>query len=377
MAKRSGKSSARSPAAAAGSGRGDPDWPRVLVTGGAGFIGSHTVVALREACFEPVIVDDFRNSEPAVLDRLEELTGTRFRHFAVDCGDARKMRQVVEKCGPFAGIIHFAAAKSVSESVRDPLKYYRDNLGSMVTVLDLARSQGIRSFVFSSSCTVYGEPDTLPVTEETPTRPAESPYGFSKQASEQMIRDAVRAGFPVDFVTLRYFNPIGAHPSGKIGELPLGVPENLVPYITQTAAGLRPELTVFGNDYPTPDGSCIRDYIHVMDLAEAHVAALFWVRRERGNGPGSNEVFNVGTGKGVSVLEAIAAFERASGKPLAYRIGARRPGDIVKIWAGVGKAQSTLGWRAKRSLDESMRDAWNWQQGLAGRSPTASSRKAR
>jgi UDP-glucose 4-epimerase len=338
---------------------------KVLVTGGAGFIGSHTVVALHQAGYQPVLVDNYCNSERSVLDKLRQLTFPELELHEVNCVAQEDMRGVFEAVGTLHGVIHFAAHKSVSGSVREPLDYYHNNVGSLVTLLRLIEEFQVPHLVFSSSCTVYGEPDLLPVTEESPTKQAESPYGFSKQICEAMLRDQVASGRNLKAIPLRYFNPIGAHPSALIGELPLGTPENLVPYITQTAAGLREQLTVFGNDYDTPDGSCIRDYIHVVDLAEAHVKALDWLTSsplER-----CCEVFNVGTGRGVSVLEAVAAFEKASGETLSYRIGPRRPGDIVKIYAGVERSRDVLGWNAKLGIAEAMRDAWNWQVALGKR----------
>lgn len=338
---------------------------KVLVTGGAGFIGSHTVVALTEAGSTPVLVDDFSNSERAVVEALRELTHPELAFTELDCNDAAAMDEVFREHPDIDGVIHFAACKAVGESVRDPGKYYRNNVGSLLVLLEAMEKHGVKDLVFSSSCTVYGEPDQLPVTEATPQKRAESPYGFTKQVCERILEDIVASGRPFRIATLRYFNPIGAHPSARIGELPLGRPENLVPFVTQTAAGIRDHLTVFGDDYDTPDGSCIRDYIHVLDLAEAHVRSLEWLAEKAEDG--SNEVFNIGTGRGVSVLEAVAAFEEASGTKLPYKIGPRRPGDIVKIYASVEKAEATLGWKAKRDVVQSMADAWRWQQALGKR----------
>ena len=338
---------------------------RVLVTGGAGYIGSHTVVELASAGYEPIIVDNFCASERGVLDGLRQILGQTPAVHELDCRDAAGLRAVFQRHAPIEGVIHFAAHKSVGVSVSDPLAYHDNNVGSLVTVLAVMGEAGVQRFVFSSSCTVYGEPDHLPVSEDTPFKPAESPYGRTKQFAEAIIADVVKASGLLEAVTLRYFNPVGAHPSALIGELPLGKPENLVPFITQTAAGLRDELVVFGSDYPTPDGTCVRDYIHVLDLARAHVAALDWLGRHGTSG--NNEVFNLGMGKGVSVLEAIAAFEAASGVRLRYRLGPRRPGDVVEIYASVDKAQRVLGWRTERSFIDAMRDAYNWQLALGER----------
>jgi UDP-glucose 4-epimerase len=270
---------------------------------------------------------------------------------------------VFEAEAPLHGVIHFAAHKSVGVSVREPREYYDNNLGSLLALLEVMANANVARLVFSSSCTIYGQPEALPVTEETPLRRAESPYGRTKQMCEAMLDDMARAAAPLHAVTLRYFNPIGAHPSGLIGELPLGKPETLVPYITQSAAGLREELTVFGDDYPTEDGSCVRDYVHIQDLASAHVAAFGWLERQ--SRASFNEVFNVGTGQGVSVLQAIRAFEQASGRPLRYRVGPRRAGDAAAVYASVDKVARELGWRAKLGIVEAMRDAWRWQQNLA------------
>lgn len=338
---------------------------KVIVTGGAGFIGSHTVVELFAAGYEPVVVDDFSNSQRSVIDALRALTSADLRVHELDCADAERFAEVFRDDGDVYGVIHFAAYKSVVESVRAPLKYYANNIGSLVTLLDLMREFGLENLVFSSSCTVYGQPDVLPVTETTPLKHAQSPYGFTKQVCEQLLDDLIRAQQPLRAVTLRYFNPIGAHPSGQIGELPLGVPDNLVPYLTQTAAGLREQLTVFGGDYATPDGSCIRDYIHVVDLAKAHVRALDWIATQKRES--FNEVFNVGTGEGVSVLEVLRTFEAVNELKLNYVVGARRPGDVEKIYANVDKAKNVLGWSAELLLGDAMRDAWTWQMALAQR----------
>ncbi|GAB4025709.1 UDP-glucose 4-epimerase GalE [Spirosoma koreense] len=335
--------------------------PKILVTGGAGFIGSHTVVSLFNAGFEPVIVDDFSNSERSVLSGLQTILGHDVRCYIIDCNDPAEMERVFQRESP-AGVIHFAAYKSVGESVAQPMKYYRNNLDSLMLLLELMSAHQVPHLVFSSSCTVYGQPEHLPVTEETPRLPAQSPYGNTKAIGEDIIRDAVRAKTPVKALALRYFNPIGAHPSAQIGELPLGVPANLVPFITQTAAGIRSSLTVYGDDYNTPDGTCIRDYIDVMDLADAHVQALRKLIEE--DMPYSYDVINIGTGRGETVLNVIKTFEEATGVKVNYSIGPRRPGDVEQVYADVTKANTVLGWQAKRSLAESLRDAWQWQQRL-------------
>ena len=333
----------------------------ILVTGGAGFIGSHTVVSLIEAGFHPVIVDDFSNSEPSVLAGLKKILGHEVPCHVLDCNNYAAIRQILrdEKIG---GVIHFAAFKAVGESMQFPLAYYQNNLGSLLSLLDAMLAEGVSNLIFSSSCTIYGEPDASPVTEQTPVKPATSVYGNTKQVGEEILRD-VTAVKPLKAISLRYFNPIGAHPSAQIGELPRGVPSNLVPFVTQTAAGLRESLTIFGDDYPTLDGTCVRDYIHVMDLAEAHVAAL----RYSIQNPNSNfyDTFNLGSGNGNTVLELVKTFEKVSGKPLPYSIGPRRDGDVVAVWADVQKAFNLLGWKTKRSLQEALEDAWRWQQQLS------------
>ncbi|MCB0761109.1 MAG: UDP-glucose 4-epimerase GalE [Flavobacteriales bacterium] len=331
---------------------------KILVTGGAGFIGSHTVVELVNGGFQPVIVDNFCNSHRSVIGNLEEITKQQLIVYDVDCTDELAMRQIVTEHPDLQGAIHFAAYKAVGESVRFPHKYYHNNINSLLVLTRVMDAFGIRNLVFSSSCTVYGQPDQLPVSEETPYQLAESPYGYTKQICERILQDLVRGeGNTISSVLLRYFNPIGAHPSGLIGELPLGVPENLIPYITQTAAGLREQLTVFGTDYSTPDGTCVRDYIHVVDLAKAHVKALQWMADR----PVGCESFNLGTGRGNSVLEVLHTFEEVSGEKLNYVLGDRRPGDVEQIYASSEKANQTLGWKTELHLADALKDAWNWQ----------------
>lgn len=334
----------------------------ILVTGGAGFIGSHTVVALAESGFNPVIVDDFSNSEPSVLAGLKNILGREVTCHVLDCNNYTAMRQIVHD-EKIEGVIHFAAFKAVGESMHEPLAYYRNNLGSLFTLLDVMLAEGVSNIIFSSSCTVYGEPDVSPVTEQTPIKPANSVYGKTKQIGEEILRD-VAAAKPLKCISLRYFNPIGAHPSGQIGELPRGVPSNLVPYVTQTAAGKRGALTIFGGDYPTSDGTCVRDYIHVVDLAEAHVAALQFVLKS--NLPSLYDTFNLGTGKGNTVLELVKTFEQISGKALPYSIGPRRAGDVVSVFADVTKATQQLGWTTQRTMKDALQDAWKWQLHLEG-----------
>jgi len=335
---------------------------KVVITGGAGFIGSHTAVELCAAGYVPVVVDNFGNADRRMLKRVQELAGMRFPVHEIDCRDRPALRRMFAEEGPCFGVIHFAAHKAVGASVAQALAYYDNNLGSLVALLEVMHEVGLRNLVYSSSATVYGQSDELPVTEQTATRPGESPYGRTKQMCETVLIDTAASQVPVKAVMLRYFNPVGAHPSGRIGELPSGKPENLVPFITQTAIGLREELTVFGNDYPTRDGTCTRDYVHVVDLAKAHIAALAWLAREqRGS---FHEIFNVGTGAATSVLEAIQAFEEVSQTKLRYRFGPRRPGDIVESYANVDKARKVLGWKAELSIREAMRDAWKWQVAL-------------
>ena len=335
---------------------------KILVTGGTGYIGSHTSVELIEDGFEVVIVDNLYNSEAGVVDSIARITGIRPVLAVFDLCNNIKLTEFLKKEKDISAIIHFAAYKAVGESVHKPLDYYRNNLMSLVNLLEAMKRFNIPDIVFSSSCTVYGQPEKLPVTEDAPLQPATSPYGNTKQVGEAIIRDTTVSDNNIRAVSLRYFNPIGAHPSSLIGELPRGVPENLVPFITQTAYGLRDELRVFGNDYDTPDGSCIRDYLHVVDLAKAHVIA---VKRliERKN-RSDFEVFNLGTGTGVSVLEAIRSFERVSGKKLKYSITGRRAGDIEKIWADPSYANKELGWKTHSTLDEAMRTAWEWEKSI-------------
>jgi UDP-glucose 4-epimerase len=328
---------------------------KILVTGGAGYIGSHTVVSLLESGFEPVIVDNYCNSQPWIIAQLEQLTGTSIKSYKVDCTDKSALEEIFIK-EALHGVIHFAALKAVGESVSEPLKYYQNNIGSLACIIDLMHKYEVENLVFSSSCTVYGEAEFLPVTEDHPIKMAESPYGYTKQVCEQMINDCLSSGKLKRAVTLRYFNPIGAHPSGLIGELPLGTPNNLVPFITQTAAGIRECLTVFGNDYATEDGTCVRDYIHVMDLADAHVRSLQTMEQNQ-----QSYTLNVGTGKGSSVLEAIKAFEAVNNISLNYVIGDKREGDIEQIYAETTLSESTLNWKTKRNIEDAMRDAWKWQ----------------
>lgn len=335
----------------------------VLVTGGAGYIGSHTTVELIGAGYDVLIVDNLSNSEFGAVEGVRKITGVEVPFEQVDCTDKEAMARIFDKY-KFNSIIHFAASKAVGESVDKPLLYYRNNLQSLITILELMRDKGVRNIVFSSSCTVYGQPEVLPVTEQTPRQSAQSPYGNTKQICEDILRDTVHAYPAIYGIALRYFNPIGAHPSALIGELPKGVPMNLVPFITQTAAGLRECLSVFGDDYDTPDGSAVRDYIDVTDLARAHVVAVD--RMTGGKSKGNYEFFNVGTGKGLSVLELIAEFEKATGVKVNHKIVGRRAGDIEKIWADTSFANRELGWKAQRSTGETLLSAWNWEKRLRG-----------
>jgi UDP-glucose 4-epimerase len=344
----------------------------ILVTGGLGFIGSHTVVCLHEAGYKPVIVDNLNNSRIEVLSALTELIGYEPVFYEEDVLNQGAIEKIIVE-NQVNAVIHFAAYKAVGESVEKPLMYYRNNVGGLISLMEVMKQVGLNNLVFSSSCTVYGEPKEIPVKEGTETRPAASPYGATKQMGEVILRDNSWCNVQC----LRYFNPVGAHESGKIGELPLGVPNNLIPYLTQTVAGIRECLTVHGGDYDTPDGSCIRDYIHVMDLAEAHVAAVdrlfdkaagslkdYGIAGVTGfdNSNSQFELFNIGTGNGSSVLEVIKAFEAATGKKVPHVVGPRRAGDIVAVWADTKKVNEVLGWKAKRDLNTMMRDSWNWQE---------------
>lgn len=332
---------------------------KILVTGGTGYIGSHTTVELQNAGYDVVIIDNLSNSNESVLDGIESITGIRPAFVKGDCTDIETLRPLFRENPGISGIINFAASKAVGESVHKPLLYYRNNLNTLINLLECMPEYGVKGIVFSSSCTVYGEPDMNPIDETAPIKPATSPYGNTKQISEEIITDYVASGAPVKSIILRYFNPIGAHPSAKIGELPVGVPQNLVPYLTQTAAGIRKELTVFGDDYDTPDGSCVRDYIDIVDLAKAHVTAM--KRMLDGEDTDAIEIFNLGTGRGLSVLELINAFEKSTGVKVPHHIGPRREGDIEKIWAAPAKANEVLGWTAEVPVEETMRNAWAWQ----------------
>ncbi len=340
---------------------------RILVTGGTGYIGSHTVVELQNAGYEVVIIDNLSNSNADVVDNIEKVSGIRPAFEKLDCLDYAGLDAMFEKYKGIKAIIHFAASKAVGESVQKPLMYYRNNLGSLINLLELMPKHGVEGIVFSSSCTVYGQPDpeNLPVTEKAPIKKAESPYGNTKQINEEIIQDTVASGAPINAILLRYFNPIGAHPTALLGELPNGVPQNLIPYLTQTAIGIREKLTVFGDDYSTPDGSCIRDFINVVDLAKAHVVAIDRILNKKQKA--KVEVFNVGTGRGLSVLELINAFEASTGVKLNYQIGPRRAGDIEQVWADPTLANTELGWKAETSIEDTLRSAWNWQLKLRER----------
>lgn len=335
---------------------------KILVTGGAGFIGSHTVINLAEAGFEPIILDNFSNSEKNVLQGISKILNKNIQYYEADCLDYTKIRQVLRD-EKIEGVIHFAAYKAVGESVKKPLDYYENNLLSLISLLKAMHTEGVKNIIFSSSATVYGLSEEMPITEASPIQAAMSPYGNTKQIGEEILKDVFVAEMPIKSIALRYFNPIGAHTSGLIGELPLGVPNNLVPFITQTAADIRPQLTVFGNDYETPDGTCLRDYIHVMDLAEAHVLALKYLIAIEKNS--FFDIFNVGTGNPNSVKEVIDTFEKISNKPLNYVFGDRRSGDVPALYANVSKIQNTLGWAAQRSMKTALEDAWRWQVNLS------------
>lgn len=338
---------------------------KILVAGGTGYIGSHTTVELQNAGYEVVIIDDLSNSNIEVLDGIEKITGIRPAFIELDLKDKEGTREALKAHPGIEGIILFAASKAVGESVQQPLKYYRNNIVTLLNLLELMPEFGVKGIVFSSSCTVYGQPDILPVTEDAPIKPATSPYGNTKQINEEIVRDTIHAGAPFKSILLRYFNPIGSHPTAEIGELPNGVPQNLIPYLTQTAMGIRKELSVFGDDYDTPDGSCIRDYINVVDLAKAHVIAMD--RMLQNKSEENVEVFNLGTGRGVTVLELINAFEKGTGVKVPHKIVGRREGDIEKVWANPERANKVLGWTAKETLEDTLVSAWNWQKRLRQR----------
>lgn len=337
---------------------------KILVTGGLGFIGSHTVVELQNEGFEVVIIDDCSNASEKVLEGIYAISGKMPLFEKIDLKEKVKVSDFFKRHDDVEGVIHFAASKAVGESVERPLLYYENNIGTLVYILKELSKKDKSSFIFSSSCTVYGQADEMPITEDAPVKPAESPYGNTKQMGEEIIRDTCKVTPNLNAIALRYFNPMGAHPSAEIGELPIGVPQNLVPFITQTGVGMREELSVFGDDYPTEDGTCVRDYIYVVDLAKAHVQAL--KRLLEGENPENYEVFNLGTGKGSSVLEVIQSFERVSGEKLNYKIVDRRPGDIISAYADTTKANEVLGWKAKYTLDEAMKSAWDWERKIRG-----------
>ncbi|MBS1486812.1 MAG: UDP-glucose 4-epimerase GalE [Bacteroidetes bacterium] len=333
---------------------------KILLTGGAGYIGAHTAVELIRQGFDTVLIDNFSKSDQTLLKGIEKIVNQKINFYEGDCCDGEFLDSLFSK-NKFDSVIHFAAYKSVKESVLHPLKYYENNLRSLTTLLAAMDKHKVNEMIFSSSCTVYGQPDIIPVDENAPLKRAESPYGATKQMCERMLEDAVSANKNLKVVSLRYFNPIGAHPSALIGEMPTDVPDNLVPYVTQTAAGIRQKLTVFGDDYPTPDGSCLRDFIHVVDLAQAHVKAV-----ERINElPNRMEYLNLGTGEGVSVLQLIKKFIEVTGVKLNYEIGTRRPGDVVKTYADASKAYKLLGWKTQLSLEEALKDAWRWQKKIS------------
>ena len=338
----------------------------ILVTGGTGFIGSHTTVELQQAGYNVVIVDNLSNSKIEVLDGIEKITGVRPAFEQVDLREKDAVEAVFAKYPEIEGVIHFAASKAVGESVEKPLLYYRNNIVSLINILELMPKYNVKGIIFSSSCTVYGQPseENLPVTEEAPIQKALSPYGNTKQINEEIINDYIHSGAPIKSIILRYFNPIGAHPSAYIGELPNGVPMNLIPFVTQTAIGIRKELKIFGNDYNTPDGTCIRDYIYVVDLAKAHVIAMDRILNDKQKESDPVEVFNIGTGKGVSTLEVVEGFEKATGVKLNWSFAPRREGDIEKVWGNVDKANKVLGWKAETPLEDVLASAWKWQKKL-------------
>lgn len=334
----------------------------ILITGGAGYIGSHTAVALINSGFEPIIIDNFSNSEKSVLKGLKKILGKDVKIYEGDCNDRDLVGKIFSE-NQISGVIHFAASKAVGESTQIPLTYYANNIGSLLVILEVMQEHGVKNLVFSSSCTVYGQPDELPVLESTPRKEAESPYGNTKKICEDILHDYIKSKASARIISLRYFNPVGAHPSSEIGELPLGVPANLIPFVTQTAVGIREKLTVFGDDYDTKDGTCVRDYIHVLDLADAHVKSLEYLDKQSDC---FIDTFNVGTGHGNTVLEVINTFEKVSERKLNYQIGPRRAGDIEKVWANTDKVNTVLGWSAQYNLEDSLRDSWNWQKRLSG-----------
>ncbi len=337
---------------------------QILVTGGTGYIGSHTVVELQNSGFEVVIVDDLSNSQIEVLDNIQKITGIRPTFEKFDLSDSVLTDSFFQKYGNIEAIIHFAAFKAVGESVQKPLEYYRNNLNSLMNLLAGMKKYGIAHLVFSSSCTVYGQPDVLPVTESTPRKPAESPYGNTKAIAEDILRDFAKVNKDINCIALRYFNPVGAHPTALIGELPVGVPNNLLPFITQTAAGLRNELSIFGDDYDTPDGTAIRDYINVVDLSKAHVVAIN--RLLKHTNKANYEYFNVGTGEGYSVMQLVKSFIKVNGVDVKYKIVDRREGDIEKIWADTSYGNKELGWKAEKTLEETLASAWKWEKKIRG-----------
>jgi UDP-glucose 4-epimerase len=334
---------------------------KILITGGAGYIGAHTVVELQNAGFETVIVDNLSRCDETLLQGMEKIIKQKPNFHKGDCLDQDFLRNVFKTQGPISGVIHFAAFKAVGESVEKPLDYYRNNIGSLVSLLEVMKEFDVKDFIFSSSCTVYGQPDQIPVSESAPFKRAESPYGATKQMCERILEDAYLTGYKI--ISLRYFNPIGAHPSGHMGELPIGVPSNLVPFITQTAIGKREKLTVFGNDYNTPDGYNIRDFIHVVDVADAHVKAIEFLQKQ--SKEKSYDVYNLGTGEGVSVLQLIEKFQKVSGVKLNYQVGSRRAGDIEKVYADPTKIMRELKWKAKYSIEEGLLHSWEWEKKLS------------
>lgn len=333
---------------------------KILVTGGLGFIGSHTVVELQNENFEVVIIDNLSNSSMEVLSGIKNITEKKPHFEKLDLKEKSTVQDFFKKHNDIVGVIHFAASKAVGESVKEPLMYYENNIGTLVYVLQEISKLNQQNFIFSSSCTVYGQADELPISENAPIKPAASPYGNTKQIGEEIIRDTCKVNRKLNSIALRYFNPIGAHPSTEIGELPIGLPRNLVPFITQTSIGIREKLSVFGGDYPTEDGTCIRDYIHVVDIAKAHVVALQRLLNKKNNS--NYEVFNLGTGKGSTVLEVIESFEKVSGKTLNYEIIGRREGDVTAAYAETTKANNILGWKTELTLDDAMESAWKWEQ---------------